>query len=109
MVENRGAITNLPYDAVVEVPAYITAEGPEPIRVGQVPLFHQTFCMQQLASEQLLVEATIEGSYEKALQAFTLNRTVPTMEHAKAILDEMIEANRDYWPRCKKPGKTAKR
>jgi maltose-6'-phosphate glucosidase len=27
MVENRGAITNLPYDAVVEVPAYITAEG----------------------------------------------------------------------------------
>ena len=34
MVENRGAITNLPYDAVVEVPAYITSEGPEPVRVG---------------------------------------------------------------------------
>jgi maltose-6'-phosphate glucosidase len=102
MVENRGAITNLPYDAVVEVPAYITSEGPEPIRVGQVPLFHQTLLQQQLASEQLLVEATIEGSYEKALQAFTLNRTVPTMEHAKAILDEMIEANRDYWPALQK-------
>ncbi|MGM3311597.1 6-phospho-alpha-glucosidase, partial [Enterobacter hormaechei subsp. steigerwaltii] len=43
-----------------------------------------------------------EGSYEKALQAFTLNRTVPTMEHAKAILDEMIEANRDYWPALQK-------
>ena len=90
MVENRGAITNLPYDAVVEVPAYITSDGPEPVRVGQVPLFHQTLLQQQLASEQLLVEATIEGSYEKALQAFTLNRTVPTMEHAKAILDEMV-------------------
>ena len=102
MVENRGAITNLPYDAVVEVPAYITSEGPEPVRVGQVPLFHQTLLQQQLASEQLLVEATIEGSYEKALQAFTLNRTVPTMEHAKAILDEMIEANRDYWPALQK-------
>jgi maltose-6'-phosphate glucosidase len=66
--------------------------------VGQVPLFHQTLLQQQLASEQLLVEATIEGSYEKALQAFTLNRTVPTMAHAKAILDEMIDANREYWP-----------
>ena len=65
---NRGAITNLPYDAVVEVPAYITSEGPEPVRVGQVPLFHQTLLQQQLASEQLLVEATIEGSYEKALR-----------------------------------------
>jgi maltose-6'-phosphate glucosidase len=112
MVENRGAITNLPYDAVVEVPAYITSEGPEPIRVGQVPLFHQTLLQQQLASEQLLVEATIEGSYEKALQAFTLNRTVPTMEHAKAILDEMIEANRDYWPALQKAwqdGETVKK
>ncbi|MGU0057014.1 hypothetical protein ACVXG7_22410 [Enterobacter hormaechei] len=26
------------------------------------------------------------------MQAFTLNRTVPTMEHAKAILDEMIRS-----------------
>lgn len=55
------------------------------------------------------MEATIEGSYEKALQAFILNRTVPTMEHAKAILDEMIEANRDYWPALQKHGGTAKR
>ncbi|MGL5698613.1 MAG: 6-phospho-alpha-glucosidase, partial [Kluyvera sp.] len=78
--------------------AYITANGPEPVRMGNVPLFHQTLLLQQLASEQLLVEATLEGSYEKALQAFTLNRTVPTMEHAKAILDEMIAANQDYWP-----------
>lgn len=101
MVENRGAITNLPYDAVVEVPAYITAEGRNRF-ASAVPLFHQTLLQQQLASEQLLVEATIEGSYEKALQAFTLNRTVPTMEHAKAILDEMIEANRDYWPALQK-------
>ena len=98
IVETPGAIANLPDDAMVEVPAYITANGPEPVRMGKVPLFHQTLLMQQLASEQLLVEATLEGSYEKALQAFTLNRTVPTMAHAKAILDEMITANQDYWP-----------
>lgn len=105
IVENKGAIANLPYDAMVEVPAYITSEGPEPVRMGAVPLFHQTLLMQQLASEQLLVEATIEGSYEKALQAFTLNRTVPTMQHAKAILDDMIEANRDYWPQLQQAWK----
>lgn len=98
IVENQGAIANLPDDAMVEVPAYITANGPEPVRMGKVPLFYQTLLMQQLASEQLLVEATLEGSYEKALQAFTLNRTVPTMAHAKAILDEMIAANQEYWP-----------
>ncbi|WP_440867167.1 hypothetical protein [Symbiopectobacterium purcellii] len=98
IVENKGAIANLPYDAMVEVPAYITANGPEPVRMGNVPTFHHALLEQQLASEQLLVEATLEGSYEKALQAFTLNRTVPTMQHAKAILDEMIAANQEYWP-----------
>ncbi|AEF46923.1 6-phospho-beta-glucosidase [Serratia sp. AS12] len=98
IVENRGAIANLPYDAMVEVPAYITANGPEAVTVGKIPLFYKGLIEQQLACEQLLVEATLEGSYEKALQAFTLNRTVPTMQHAKAILDDMIAANQDYWP-----------
>jgi len=98
IVENRGAIANLPYDAMVEVPAYITANGPEAVTVGKIPLFYKGLIEQQLACEQLLVEATLEGSYEKALQAFTLNRTVPTMQHAKAILDDMITANQDYWP-----------
>ena len=35
--------------------------------------------MQQLNSEKLLVEGCVEGSYEKVLQAFTLNKTVPSM------------------------------
>ncbi|ERM45641.1 maltose-6'-phosphate glucosidase malH domain protein [Clostridioides difficile F665] len=54
--------------------------------------------MQQLNSEKLIVEAYIENSYEKALQAFTLNKTIPSMNVAKEILDEMIEVNKEYWP-----------
>ena len=52
---------------------------------------------QQDACEGLVVEAVIEGSYKKALQAFTLNRTIPSANVAKEILDEMIEANKEYW------------
>ncbi|OAT26757.1 6-phospho-alpha-glucosidase [Proteus myxofaciens] len=102
IVENKGAIAGLPYDAMVEVPAYITEHGPEPIRVGDIPRFYRTLLEQQLASEQLLVEATLEGNYEKALEAFTLNKTVPSVIHAKKILDDMIEANREYWPQLHK-------
>ena len=57
--------------------------------------------MQQLNSEKLVVEATIEGSYEKALKAFTLNKTVPSMKVAMEVLDDMIEANKGYWPELK--------
>lgn len=98
ITENRGAIPNMPYDAMVEVPAYIGKKGPEVIAQGNIPLFHQGLMMQQLNSEKLLVEGCIEGSYEKVLQAFTLNKTVPSMNVAKAVLDDLIEANKGYWP-----------
>jgi len=98
ITENRGAIPNMPADAMVEVPAYIGKDGPEVISQGPVPLFEQGLMMQQLNSEKLLVEGCIEGSYEKVLKAFTLNKTVPSMKVAKEILDEMIEANEGYWP-----------
>lgn len=103
--QNRGAIPNMPYDAMVELPAYIGKNGPEVISRDNIPLFQQGLMMQQLNSEKLVVEATIEatieGSYEKALKAFTLNKTVPSMKVAKEILDDMIEANKDFWPELK--------
>ena len=101
IVENKGALPNMPYDAMVEVPAYIGKDGPEVISQKPIPLFQQGLMMQQLNSEKLLVEGCIEGSYEKVLQAFTLNKTVPSMNVAKAILDDMIEANKGFWPELK--------
>jgi 6-phospho-beta-glucosidase/maltose-6'-phosphate glucosidase len=101
MVPNQGAVKNVPDDAMVEIPAYITSEGPEPVRVGQIPTFYKGMIEQQEACEKLVVEAAIEGSYKKALMAFTMNKTVPSAFVAKQILDEMIEANREFWPELK--------
>ncbi len=86
---------------MVEIPCYITKEGPEATRVGEIPTFYKGMIEQQEASEKLIVEAAIEGSYDKALAAFTLNKTIPSAMVAKQILDEMIEANKDYWPELK--------
>lgn len=101
ITENKGAIPNMPYDAMVEVPAYIGKKGPEVISQDNIPLFEQGLMMQQLNCEKLLVEGCVEGSYEKVLKAFMLNKTVPSMNVAKAILDDMIEANKDFWPELK--------
>lgn len=101
ITENRGALPNMPHDAMVEVPAYVGKDGPEVIAQNPIPLFQQGLMMQQLNCEKLLVEGCIEGSYEKVLQAFTLNKTVPSMNVAKAVLDDMIEANKGYWPELK--------
>ncbi|MBI0575614.1 6-phospho-alpha-glucosidase, partial [Pectobacterium parmentieri] len=53
---------------------------------------------QQVAVEKLVVEAWEEGSYQKLWQALTLSKTVPSASVAKAILDDLIDANRDFWP-----------
>jgi alpha-galactosidase/6-phospho-beta-glucosidase family protein len=98
IVENNGAIPNLPDDAMVEIPAYVTSRGPEPIRLEPIGLFYKGLIEQQLASEKMLVEAALEGSYQKALQAFALNKTFPSAEVARTVLDELIEANKEYWP-----------
>ncbi len=34
-------------------------------------------------------------------QALTLSKTVPSAAVAKKILDDLIEANKDYWPELK--------
>lgn len=102
MTENNRTIPNLPADAMIEVPAFITADGPKPEFVGDIPYFYKAMIEQQLASEKILVEAIIEGSYEKALQAFTLNKTLPSAKVAKAVLDDLIAANKDFWPTLNK-------
>ncbi len=98
IVPNRGSIPNLRQDAVVEVPAYVGATGAEAIALDEINDFHRGLMEAQVAAEKLLVDAYFEKSYRKALQAFTLNQSVPNATVAKAVLDEMIEANKGYWP-----------
>ena len=51
--------------------------------------------------EKLTVDAWMEGSYHKLWQALTLSKTVPGAGVAKKILDDLIEANKGYWPELK--------
>ena len=102
IVPNMGVIPNLRPDATVEVPCYVNAKGVEPVRLGfNIPDFHKGLMEAQVASEKLLVDAYFENSYQKALEAFTLNQTVPNANVAKAVLDDLIEANGDYWVELK--------
>lgn len=99
IVPNKGAIPNLRDDAMVEVPAYVGRTGAEPISLRfAINDFHKGLMEAQNAAEKLLVDAYFEHSYQKALQAFTLNQTVYSADPAKQILDDFIKANGDYWP-----------
>ena len=98
IVENDGALSNFDPTAMVEIPCLVGSKGPEKIVQGKIPQFQKGLMEQQVSVEKLTVEAWIEGSYQKLWQAITLSRTVPSASVAKAILDDLIEANKDFWP-----------
>jgi maltose-6'-phosphate glucosidase len=101
IVKNEGAIANLDDDAMVEVPCIVSKRGYEPLCMGKIPHFQKGMIEQQVAVEKLVVDAFEEKSYQKLWQAMTLSKTVPSASVAKQILDEMIEANGDWWPELK--------
>ncbi|GAA0692871.1 MULTISPECIES: 6-phospho-alpha-glucosidase [Clostridium] len=101
MVENNGIIPNLPQDAIVEVACILGNRGPIPFHVGEIGTFYKGLLENQYAYEKLTVEAFEEGSYTKALQALTLNRTIVDAKKARVVLDKLIEANKGYWPELK--------
>ncbi len=98
MTENTGIVSNLTEGMMVEVPCRVGANGVEALNVGEIPTFQKGLLENQYAYEKLTVDACLEGSYKKAWNALTLNRCVNDTQVARAILDDYIEANKEYWP-----------
>ncbi|MBY1653828.1 6-phospho-alpha-glucosidase [Clostridioides difficile] len=99
MFQNNGAIENIQDDAMVEIPCIVGKDGYEPLSIGKIPTFQKGLIEQQLAVEKLVVDAWIEKSYNKLWQALMLSKTVPSATVAKELLDDLIEANKNYWPK----------
>ncbi|MFB4365430.1 MULTISPECIES: maltose-6'-phosphate glucosidase [Bacillus] len=98
IVENNGAIANFDPTAMVEVPCIVGSNGPEPITVGTIPQFQKGLMEQQVSVEKLTVEAWAEKSFQKLWQALILSKTVPNARVARLILEDLMEANKDFWP-----------
>ncbi|MFP3840183.1 6-phospho-beta-glucosidase [Bacillus safensis] len=95
---NRGAIASIPAESAVEVNCIITKDGPKPIATGDLPVAVRGLVQQIKSFERVAAEAAVTGNYETALMAMTINPLVPSDEIAKQILDEMLEAHREYLP-----------
>ena len=93
-VPNRGAIPNLPANAVVEVPAVIGAAGVTPLAVGDLPAALAAVLSARAAQQELTVQAALSGSRTLALQALALDPLVPGTTVARAVLDDAVVAHR---------------
>ncbi|SDY00347.1 6-phospho-beta-glucosidase [Evansella caseinilytica] len=103
---NNGSIQDFPDDAVVEINAVITKDGPRPLAAGKLPQQVKGLIGHMKVFEQLVIQAALSGNYYKAYNALLMNPLVADEKKAKVILDEMLKAHKDYLPQfyCKGAG-----
>lgn len=95
---NNGAIASIPNDSAVEISCVITKDGPKPIAIGDLPIAVRGLVQQIKSFERVTIEAAVTGNYDTALLAMTINPLVPSDRVGKLILDEMLEAHKEYLP-----------
>jgi alpha-galactosidase len=98
-VLNQGCVTNLPDDVVVEVPARVDAAGVHPVAIGELPVSVVPTLLHKVSSLDLIVEAALEGSREKAVQAFVNDPHCTDMAAGARLVDELIDAQLHLLPR----------
>jgi len=69
--------------------------------MGKAATFQKGLITEQNSVEKLAVDAWEEHSYTKLWEAFSLCKIVPDAGVAKDILDDMVVANKDFWPELK--------
>ncbi len=100
-VPNRGAIPNLPDDAIVEVSSVVDAYGVHPLQMPALPEPIAAHMRQHIAVEQLTAEAALTGSRKLALEAFLEDLHVQRHllpAEAEKLMDEMLAAHKKWVP-----------
>jgi len=98
---NCGAISGIASDSIVEVSSVITKSGPKPLTMGELPVQVNGLVQQIKSFERVTIDAAVSGDYSTALLALTINPLIASDTAAKLLLDEMLEANKDYLPQFK--------
>ena len=100
-VRNDGYITNLPHGCCVEVPAFADDTGLHPTFVGDLPPQCAALCMSNVNSQILTADAALNSDTERIVQAVAmdpLTSAVLTLQEARDMCTEMLEAERQWLP-----------
>ena len=103
-VLNTGLITNLPYDATVEVPMYADKEGLHPFFIGALPAHLAAMNQSNLTVQGLAADAGLMGDPELAFWAVAmdpLTSAVLQLSEIRDMVSEMFEAQAQWLPQFK--------
>lgn len=100
-VRNHGVITNLPSNAVVEVPILTDGTGLHPCYVGDLPPALAALNRTNLNVQEVIVEALKQQDRElvyRAVQLDPLTAAVCTLDETRQMVDELFAAHAQWLP-----------
>jgi alpha-galactosidase len=95
-IPNKGAISNLPDDSIVEVPALVNNYGISGMKMGKLPEAVAALCVREISIAKLITKASMTGDNQAALQAFAL--MLDDLDLAEKLLEEYITEHKKYLP-----------
>ena len=95
---NRGAVPNLPADAVLEMPAAATATGLRPLQMLDFPDRLAALVTRRLASVRATVEAALTGDRGLFIEALLLDGAVTNRAVAEKMGEELLVAHKHHLP-----------
>jgi len=100
-VPNRGHITNLPDDTIIEIPGYVDRTGINLPVIGDLPLACAATCAVSARVQQMSVEAAVHGDVTLLKQAMLHDPLVGAVcnpEEVWQMTDEMLVALAPWLP-----------
>jgi len=101
-VPNRGAVSNLPHDAVLELAATVDQHGPHPFAVGPLPKELLGYQYSLVLSQELAVDAALSGSRNDLLKAILAHPLIHSLDAAEKAMDELLALQADWLPQFRK-------
>ncbi|MDI7275022.1 MAG: hypothetical protein QME94_03495 [Anaerolineae bacterium] len=97
-VPNNGAISNLPYGSIVEVPAIVDAQGYHPLAMGPLPKELLGYQYALILSQELTVDAALRGSRNDLLKAILAHPLIHSVDAAERCMDELLALQAEWLP-----------
>lgn len=95
---NRGNVDNMADDAFLEMLCDVGMDGPRPRPAGSAPVGLRGLWQQVLDTHELSARAAVAGDRELLLRAFVCDPLVSSLADSRAMIDELLEAERDVLP-----------
>ena len=95
-LRNHGTLAFLDDQAVIEVPAQVNAQGPQPQRLRPVDPLLAGLIAHVSAYEELALDAAIRGGRERVFRALLAHPLIGQHDIADKLTDLLIAANRDH-------------